>query len=208
MTRQLPMRQRIRTALITISFLLFPLTMYYFSPYVIIDGAMNGISHGSLVVFGLMFSGFPFSGPPVVRVGLPGRGVAGIPGAGQQTPGAGTLGDWIKWLIWAPWILVIAAMFVSAGGPRRVDILYMTTGRRIGGRTVSAYFVFYVVIGLFVVLSLTVGRRAGCHTICWMAPFMILGRKAAQRTRPARPGLGGGQLTPAWTAASAPPTAP
>ncbi len=22
-----------------------------------------------------------------------------------------------------------------------------------------------------------VGRRAGCHTFCWMAPFMILGRK-------------------------------
>ena len=21
------------------------------------------------------------------------------------------------------------------------------------------------------------GRRAGCHTICWMAPFMIIGRK-------------------------------
>ena len=26
-------------------------------------------------------------------------------------------------------------------------------------------------------MALLVGRRAGCHTICWMAPFMILGRK-------------------------------
>jgi ferredoxin-type protein NapH len=31
---------------------------------------------------------------------------------------------------------------------------------------------------LFLVPALAVGRRAACHTICWMAPFMILGRKA------------------------------
>ncbi|MFN2167834.1 MAG: 4Fe-4S binding protein, partial [Anaerolineae bacterium] len=24
--------------------------------------------------------------------------------------------------------------------------------------------------------ALIFGRRAGCHTICWMAPFMIIGR--------------------------------
>ena len=30
---------------------------------------------------------------------------------------------------------------------------------------------------LMVGLAMGIGRRAGCHTICWMAPFMILGRK-------------------------------
>ena len=39
-----------------------------------------------------------------------------------------------------------------------------------------AYFIYYIVIALFVGLAVLVGRRAGCHTICWMAPFMILGR--------------------------------
>ena len=28
----------------------------------------------------------------------------------------------------------------------------------------------------FLIIALVVGRRASCHTICWMAPFMILGR--------------------------------
>ncbi len=55
MTRQLPLRQRIRKALVIIAFLTFPITMNFFSPYVIIDGAMNGIVNGSLVMFGLMF---------------------------------------------------------------------------------------------------------------------------------------------------------
>jgi hypothetical protein len=37
MTRQLPMRQRIRKALVILAFLSFPITMNYFSPYVILD---------------------------------------------------------------------------------------------------------------------------------------------------------------------------
>jgi len=31
--------------------------------------------------------------------------------------------------------------------------------------------------GVFLTLSLTIGRRAGCHAICWMSPIMIPGRK-------------------------------
>lgn len=66
--------------------------------------------------------------------------------------------DRVKWLIWAPWVLVIAAMFVSAGGIRGVDFFHLTThGISVGEP--GAYIVFYVVIGLFVILSLTVGSR-------------------------------------------------
>ena len=55
MIRQIPMRQRIRKALVFLAFLSFPITMNFFSPYVIIDGAMNGIINGSLVMFGLKY---------------------------------------------------------------------------------------------------------------------------------------------------------
>ena len=41
----------------------------------------------------------------------------------------------------------------------------------------EAYFIYYTVVAIFVILAWTAGRRAGCHYICWMAPFMILGRK-------------------------------
>jgi polyferredoxin len=39
------------------------------------------------------------------------------------------------------------------------------------------YIIYLIVVGIYLALSLLAGRRAGCHTICWMAPFMILGRK-------------------------------
>jgi len=54
MLKHLPTRQRIRTAFVILAFLSFPLTMNFSSPYVFIDGGMNGIINGSLVMFGLM----------------------------------------------------------------------------------------------------------------------------------------------------------
>jgi ferredoxin-type protein NapH len=47
-------RQSWRKALIFISFLLFPLTIYYFSPMLIIMGATEGIVATSLLVFTAM----------------------------------------------------------------------------------------------------------------------------------------------------------
>jgi polyferredoxin len=43
--------------------------------------------------------------------------------------------------------------------------------------------IYYIIAGLFLVLAVAFGRRAGCHTICWMAPFMILGRKVRNLAR-------------------------
>ena len=50
-------RQSTRRLLILIAFLLFPIIINYFSPYLIIDGASMGIVNGSMIVFGLMFTG-------------------------------------------------------------------------------------------------------------------------------------------------------
>jgi ferredoxin-type protein NapH len=38
------------------------------------------------------------------------------------------------------------------------------------------YITYLTVVGIFFGLAVLAGRRAGCHTICWMAPFMMIGR--------------------------------
>ena len=48
-------RQRLRRILILVSFLLFILTFVFFSPYIIIVSAAQGIVNGSLLVFGALF---------------------------------------------------------------------------------------------------------------------------------------------------------
>jgi polyferredoxin len=45
----------LRRALLFISFLLLPATLYYFSPALILQAASEGVINGSFLVFGLMF---------------------------------------------------------------------------------------------------------------------------------------------------------
>ena len=48
-------RQQIRKLLLIASLLLFPVTLYYFSPVLIINAGLNGIINGSFIVFLIMF---------------------------------------------------------------------------------------------------------------------------------------------------------
>jgi ferredoxin-type protein NapH len=181
MIRQLPLRQRVRKALIIIFFLSFPVTMNFLSPYVIIDGAANGILNGSLVMFGLMFISSLFLGRLWCGWICPGGGMQEMVEPINNRVVNGRKIDWIKWLIWIPWIALIAWLVIRSGGYRRVDLLLNTqNGISVAGSAdrpiVFAYLIYYIVIGLFIGLAIFFGRRAGCHTICWMAPFMIIGR--------------------------------
>ena len=175
-------RQQIRRGIIILMFLLFPITMNYFSPYVIIEGASLGIVNGSLIVFAGMFISSLFLGRLWCGWACPAGGLGEIAFMVNNKPVNGKKLDWIKWLIWIPWISLIVWLAISAGGYHKVDFFLLTTdGISIAGSAdrpiLFAYFIYYIVIGTFLLLSITLGRRAGCHTICWMAPFMILGRK-------------------------------
>lgn len=181
MLRQLPKRQRVRRALGILTFLSFPITMNFLSPYVIIEGAMNGIVNGSLVMFGLMFLSSLFLGRLWCGWVCPGAGMQEMiePVNNQRVNGAKV--DWIKWAIWLLWISLIIFFAVNAGGYKTVDLLYHTqNGISVAGTEdrpiIFAYIIYYVVLALFIGLATFAGRRAGCHTICWMAPFMITGR--------------------------------
>lgn len=169
-------RQRFRKVLILISFLLFPVTMWYFSPYLIIDGSTQGIIVGSFIVFSLQFASSLFLG----------RGFCGwaCPAAGHQETfflacdrkARGGRLNWIKYFIWVPWIGGIVIAVVSAGGYHTIDLFWQTT-YGISIAEPESYVIFYFILGLATVLALTAGRRGFCHYVCWMAPFMVIGAK-------------------------------
>jgi ferredoxin-type protein NapH len=180
MIKQLPTRQRIRKALVILAFLSFPVTMNFLSPYVIIDGAMNGVINGSLVMFGLMFLASLFLGRAWCGWVCPGGGMQEIVEPVNNRPVRPARIDWIKWLVWVPWLSLIVWLVIRAGGYSRVNLLHLTES----GISVDEplkYFTYYIVIALFIGVAGLVGRRAGCHTFCWMAPFMILGRSIRNR---------------------------
>lgn len=183
-TKQLATRQRLRKALLLVSLLFFPMTLYYFSPALIIQGAWEGIVNGSFIAFGLMFVSALLVGRLWCGWACPAGALQELsaPINDRQVPRRRM--DWIKWAIWIPWVGLIAAMAVRAGGYRAIDPLYQLEGGLTVLQMDPPWFIYYyLVIALFLGLAVVFGRRAGCHTLCWMAPFMVLGRRAGNLLR-------------------------
>ena len=170
-------RQNVRRALLIGSFLLFPVTFYYLSPYLIIMGASEHTASGSMVVFGVMtltslILGRLFCGWVCPAGGL-GEALFTV-----QNRRANNKLNWTRWLVWVPWMAIVVLATLQAGGIRRVDVMYQTDHgvslTTAGG--MGPYIIFYAVLALLFVLSLTAGKRGFCHHACWMAPFMMIGR--------------------------------
>jgi ferredoxin-type protein NapH len=169
-------RQRMRRAAMIGAVALFPITLYYFSPVLPLQGLASGIVTGSILVFALLFlSSLPLGRGFCAWV-CPAGGVQEIV-RGFKGPAVNRIRiNWLKWVIWGPWALALVFTAFRAGGVRSVDLTYQTW-HGVSAAGMPGLIAFVSVTALFAVLALSVGRRAACHTICWMAPFMILGRK-------------------------------
>jgi ferredoxin-type protein NapH len=180
-TRSPSRRQGIRQVLLALSFIAFPVTINYFSPYLIVVSSFEGVVNGSTIVFASLFACSLLFGRLWCGWGCP---AAELQESLRRVNNCrvGHRIDLAKWLIWVPWVALIVFGVVRAGGYSQVDPLFMTPG---GISTVgtpdrpiwAAYAVYFLVVLVFFGLALLLGRRGGCHSICWMAPFMILGRK-------------------------------
>ena len=168
-------RQKVRKGIILFSFFIFPAIFYYVSPVLIIQASIKGIINGSFILFLLMF----------ISALVLGRAYCGwvCPGAGCQEAifltreKKVTKGDYFKWVIWVPWISAILILAIKNGGYQKIDFFYQTKfGLSIGN--VYALIAYLIVLLLLIVLPAYIfGKRAFCHHLCWMAPFMIIGRK-------------------------------
>ena len=171
-------RQKIRKGIILLSFFLFPATYYYLSPVLIIEAGSKGIINGSFILFCLMFVSSFFLG----------RGYCGwvCPAAGCQEsifPARSKRiikGDFVKWLIWVPWIITVVISAVWSGGYHKIDFFFQTNHGLSVSNVQSLIAYFFVLLLLIVLPAFLFGKRSFCHHICWMAPFMILGRKIAK----------------------------
>lgn len=174
-------RQKIRSAIILVSFLLFPITIDYFSPYIIIDGSSNGIINGSLITFGLLFFFSLFLGRAWCGWVCPMAGMQEMCFPAQDKKARGGKFDWIKYFIWVPWLGIIAFLATKAGGYHEVNPFYLIehgiSAAKPDDEAIYFWVIYFIVVSLFLILALATGRRGGCHYICWMAPFMVIGTR-------------------------------
>lgn len=178
----------IRRFLTFLSFLLFPLTLNYFSPYVSVAGAMEGIVSGSLLAFLLLFLSGILLGRSWCSWGCPWAAPSEYLMKIQAKPVNRRLAARIRYGIFGVWSASLLLGFFLAGGIRGVDPLYLTEGG-ISVDVPMKFLTYYMVLFLLTAVTLLVGRRGACQTICWMSPFLVAGMLAGEALRLPRLGI-------------------
>ena len=168
-------RQTIRKAILVVSFLLIPVTLFYISPIVILMGAAKGIATGSMLLFAAL---------AVLSLGVS-RAWCGwlCPmGAWQEICSpvmkrrVDGRRDRVKYGVTVLWLVLIAYLFIGAGGILAIDPLYGT----VNGLSITSFETLmiagFIFLGIFAV-AFIMGRRGFCRVVCPIAALMIVGRK-------------------------------
>ena len=169
-------RQKIRKLVLIVSLLLFPITIWYMSPYLIIQGAVEGIVSGSFIVFVCTLLGSVFFGRIFCGWICPMGGMQEcLFSVNENVPKQGWKNN-IKYIIWTVWIIAIIICFIFRKEEISINFFYMTD-HGISIAEIYDYIIYYGVIFLVLIPAVLFGKRIFCHYFCWMAPFMVLGTK-------------------------------
>jgi polyferredoxin len=175
-------RQVWRWRILLGALVLFPVVFNYLSPYLILDASSRGIINGSFLVFSVLALSAFVVGRAWCGWLCPAGALGEVWAKAKGRPARGGLRNATKWAIWVPWIGLIVFLAVAAGGYHAVNPLY-NTEHGVSVSSLPSLVIFCGVLLLISVFSLATGRRGFCHYACWMAPFLILGRKVEQAAR-------------------------
>ena len=169
-------RQNVRKLLQMISLLIFPLTIYYFSPVLILQGAAQGIIAASAITFGLQFLLAIIFGRAFCSYLCPAGALQDIACEVNDKPAKLGKRVYIKSVIWIIWIVTITVSYILQREKLHVDVSFMmSNGMSIAQQ--QDFIIYYFIVAILVLPGLFLGKRATCHYLCWMAPFMQLGTK-------------------------------
>ena len=168
------MRSKIRKGLVYLALLIFPLTMNYFSPYLSVMAAMEGIIAGCILVFALMFLSGLFFGRAWCAWICPMAGLSELTNSlNARTVNRKKLSK-VRYTIFVFWFLTIILFLILRGGILGIEPFFMSDNL-ISVDEPFKYITYYMVLAIFIVPNLVFGKRASCHSVCWMSPFLEAG---------------------------------
>jgi len=164
-------RQRVRRTLLALFFLALPITLNYYSPYMMITGTAARVATFSLVlwvavfvtafVLGRSFCGWacPFNGLQqlweTVKI-RPLKRVRFLPA--------------VKYGLWAAWVAGVIGVAVAVGGWSRFDPFYMTDSG-VSVTEAGNLITYFMLVGITLAPA-ALGRRGFCRYFC---PFGVWG---------------------------------
>ena len=166
------MRQRVRKGILVYSALLFPMTFFLLSPFVIVLCATQGILNGSVMIFGLLLV-FSVIGSRLFCGWLcPGGAVQDFISGANSRHWNSRFKNLSKYVIWVVWLSFIVYLWIH-NWPVKGDFLHFMEFDKL-------YLIIYIVVmSIIYLFALVTGRRGMCHSLCWMAPFMVIGETIA-----------------------------
>jgi ferredoxin-type protein NapH len=176
-------RQRLRRTILVASALLLPVTLNYFSPYLMTTGAALGIITGSFIVWVV----WSLAALVVGRAGCgwvcPLNGVQLLCDKathGKRLRRIRGLGV-IRYVLWAAWVGAVIAL-VATRGVERADVLYLTP-HVVSVDQLGNLITLTMIVAIAAVPALLLGRHAFCRYLCPFAPYNIIGTLAGRALR-------------------------
>lgn len=170
-------RQRLRRLLIAIFFLALPITLNYYSPYLMITGTAERIATFSLVlwlfvfvtalVLGRSFCGWacPFNGLQQLWESVSVRPLKRV----RFLPV-------LKYAMWGAWVAAVFGIAIRLGGWQTFQPFYLTeSGVSV---TEAGNLVTYFLLVLLTLAPAALGRRGFCRYVCPFGVWGILAEKA------------------------------
>ena len=159
-------RQKVRLILLFLIFLTFPITLNYFSVYLIIEGSAKGI---------VVFSFFFWTAFTVTALFF-GRGACGYIcplGAIQETKDRMAVKKLarikylkiIKYILAVVWVGAIVYFAVMAGGYKTIDLLYNTKSG-VSVDSAQSWFTYFFIVLIVLLPVFFIGKRGFCHYFC------------------------------------------
>ncbi|MDR0822428.1 MAG: 4Fe-4S dicluster domain-containing protein [Endomicrobium sp.] len=170
-------RQKIRTAMVCLSLLFFPITVFYFSPYLAVYASVYGIFAGCFILIAAQFIAAFFFGRAFCGWICPCAGIEECCAIANDKKAKYSRKRFVKFFIWIPCFIAIIALFIRAGGVKTFDplFLFLTDGKFIPMFGSHDFYAFWGMTSLMASTSIIFGRRTFCHTLCWLAPVMSVG---------------------------------
>jgi ferredoxin-type protein NapH len=169
-------RQRLRRRLVVASAILLPITLNYFSPYLMTTGAALGIIAGSFILWSVWSVAALFFGRAACGWLCPLDGVQLVCDKAahgrrlRRVPGLGAL----RYVLWAAWMSAVVAVVVPHGGFRHVEPLYLTS-HVVSVDAPGNLITLAMLIAIVAVPALLMGRHAFCLYFCPFALYNIVG---------------------------------
>lgn len=166
-----------RRLLLFMMLLLLPVSLNYFSPYIIIDGLANKVLAGAFFVWFSMFISSLFVGRAFCSYICPYGGL-------QMTVDR-VLCKPLKQMPWMRvmrivlgvlWITPIIILTVLNAGKAQINFLYLTE-TFVSVDNVMKLIGYYVIVFALLILPLLMGKRASCHYLCPMSILNVTGTK-------------------------------